>query len=176
MDKEDRMPAETDAKLFEDLMAFHEAVFRVCLGFTQNPTEAEDLCQDIYLKACGRLGNLRQASSAREWLYRVARTTCLDHARRRRLLRPSGSPLRPEDIPDTRTPESLALAREQRALLKTAVGRLPRKLREVFVLREYGQLSYEELSRVLGAKAGTVMSRLNRARAAVARQIRERGL
>lgn len=170
------MPAEIDAKLFEDLMTFREAVFRICLGFTQNPTDAEDLCQDIYLKACGRVGDLRQASSAREWLYRIARTTCLDHVRRRRLLKPSGSPLRPEDMPDTTTPECLALARERRDLLKTAVRRLPRKLREVFVLREYGQLTYEELSRVLGAKTGTVMSRLNRARAAVARLVKERGL
>jgi RNA polymerase sigma-70 factor (ECF subfamily) len=52
--------------------------------------------------------------------------------------------------------------------LKDAIRRLPRKHREVFVLREYGGLSYEDLSKTLGLRPGTVMSRLNRARQAVA--------
>jgi RNA polymerase sigma-70 factor (ECF subfamily) len=65
------------------------------------------------------------------------------------------------------------MASERLASLKTAISRLPKKQREVFVLREYGGLSYEELARVVGAKSGTVMSRLNRARTAVASFLKE---
>src|SRR5512143_93512 len=90
MDQGNRMPTEEEVKLFEDMMSCRETVFRICLGFTRNPPDAEDLCQDIYLKAYGRLGDLRRPSSAREWLFRIARTTCLDRAKRGRLLRSFG--------------------------------------------------------------------------------------
>jgi len=169
------MPTDEEARLFEDMMACREVIFRICLGFTRNPADAEDLCQDVYLKAYGRLAGLRQPSSVKEWLYRVARTTCLDHAKRRRVLRLFESSGRPEAALDPRTPEASALTKERLSLLKAAISRLPEKQREVFILREYGRLSYEELGRAVGAKAGTVMSRLNRARAAVARWIKEGG-
>jgi RNA polymerase sigma-70 factor (ECF subfamily) len=57
--------------------------------------------------------------------------------------------------------------------LKAAVRSLPPKLREAFVLREYAHLSYEEIAAALDLKTGTVMSRLHRARAAVARKLQE---
>jgi RNA polymerase sigma-70 factor (ECF subfamily) len=175
MDKGSLMPTDEESRLFEDMMACQDAIFRICLGFTRNPASAEDLCQDIYLRAYSRLGGLRRASSAREWLFRIARTVCLDHAKKARFLKSSGNTLRPGDILDKRTPETEAVTKECQSLLKTAISGLPKKQREVFVLREYGHLSYDELSRVLGVKAGTIMSRLNRARAAVARRVREGG-
>ena len=65
--------------------------------------------------------------------------------------------------------------RERLAILKNAVEQLPKKQREVFVLWEYGRLSYDELARTVGIKTGTVMSRLNRARRAVANFMNEAG-
>ncbi|HUT08149.1 MAG TPA: RNA polymerase sigma factor [Candidatus Latescibacteria bacterium] len=162
------MPAEEEAKLFEEMMTHQEAVFRICLGFSRNPSDAEDLSQDVYLKAFRSIGRIHSPYAVKEWLYRVARTTCLDHHKKRRVAR-----LFLHRVPDAAdglewtTPEVSADTNERLNILKKAVGRLPKKQREIFVLREYGHLSYQELARTLGAKAGTIMSRLNRARRAV---------
>ncbi len=160
--------------MFERLTACREDVFRVCLGFSRNVAEAEDLCQDVFMKALARAGDLRQPDGLRIWLLRIARTTCLDHLRRKKRF----ATVSFETVPETAAaPEAdpggdrdLVLCR-----VKEAVDGLPRKQREVFVLREYGGLSYEDLARTLGTREGTIMSRLNRARRAVAAAVKEAG-
>ena len=158
---------------YEGLSGHREDIFRICLGFSRNVADAEDLCQDVFLKAILRRDDLRDPGGARIWLLRIARTTCLDRIRRDRR-RPTVSL---EVLSD---PAAAAIAVPPPAdpgpalrRIKEAVGRLPRKQREVFVLREYGGLSYEEIGRTLEIKAGTVMSRLNRARRAVAAEAKE---
>jgi RNA polymerase sigma-70 factor (ECF subfamily) len=165
---------EEESRLFEEMMTYREDVFRICLGFSRNPSDAEDLSQDVYLKAYKNIGKIHTPYAIKEWLFRVARTTCLDHHRKSRVARlfqqrASGPP----GGPGPATPEYSAEDNERLKTLKEAIGRLPRKLREVFVLREYGQASYQELARTLGIKEGTVMSRLSRARRAVANSVKE---
>lgn len=159
--------------LYEKLSAFREDIFRVCLGFSRNVADAEDLCQDVFLKALVRRDALRDLGGARIWLLRIARTTCLDRIRREKR-RPTVSL---DAVPGAAASVTAGLSPSDPgpALLriKQAVGRLPRKQREVFVLREYAGLSYEEIVRTLGLKMGTVMSRLNRARRAVAAEAGE---
>jgi len=169
------MPAEEEAILFEEMMTYQEAVFRICLGFSRNRSDAEDLSQDVYLKAFRRLHRIRHPYTAKEWLFRIARNTCLDHAKKQRVMRLFGKMTSPDNAIDRRTPDSAVVTNERLRSLKTAISRLPKKQRDIFVLREYGHLSYEELGRVVGAKTGTVMSRLNRARATVAAFVREAG-
>jgi RNA polymerase sigma-70 factor (ECF subfamily) len=169
------MSAEDEAKLFEEMMTHQETVFKICLGFSRNPSDAEDLSQDVYLKAYQSLGRIRSPHAVKEWLFRIARNTCLDHAKKRRTSRLFERTTSPGNVLDTKSPEYSAVTSERLKLLRRAVSRLPKKQREVFVLREYGHLSYEELARAVGAKAGTVMSRLNRARIATARFIKEAG-
>jgi len=168
------MSAEEEAKLFEEMMTYQEDIFRICMGFSRNPLDAEDLSQEVYLKAYKSLGRIHSPYAAKEWLFRVARTTCLDHQRKRwgthLFLRRASEPA--EGLERT-TPEDSADTNERLMILKKTVGRLPKKQREIFVLREYGHLSYQELARMLRIKDGTVMSRLNRARRAVTDMMRE---
>ena len=167
------MRAYEEARLFEDMMTCQEAVFRICLGFSHNPSDAEDLSQEVYLKACRSLGRIRHPYLVKEWLFRIARNTCLDHIKRRHLERRLEKATSPEGVVDQRAQESSSVTDARLELLKTAISRLPKKQRDVLILREYGHLSYEELGRVVGAKTGTVMSRLNRARIAVAAFVKE---
>jgi RNA polymerase sigma-70 factor (ECF subfamily) len=166
------MTASDDGR-FRELIGYKEDVFRVCLGFSRNFADAEDLCQDAFLKAFARAGDLRQPGSLRIWLLRIARTTCLDHSRRMRRNPIDLADVVPDTPDDPHTPETVSEANESLRLLKDAVQSLPKKQREVFVLREYGGLSYEDLARVLKLRPGTVMSRLNRARRAITAAMKE---
>jgi len=156
----------------EDLLAHRESVFRICLGFSRNYAEAEDLAQDVYLRAHRGLSGLKNPATARDWLFRIARNACLDQAKTSRLRRAmlfrfaTAAPAPPdyEDAPE-RDPRLCGL--------KAAVRSLSPRLREVFVLREYAHLSYEDIGRTLKLRPGTVMSRLSRARTALARTLQE---
>ena len=155
-----------ESDLFEDLMKHREPVFCICLGFSKNPWDAEDLAQETYLKAYKNISTLKNKATAKEWLFRIARNTCLDHARKerwRRFIRLTG-----EKGPVwIKNPESQLLWAEQLERLKKSVRKLPDKQREVFILKEYGLLSYQEIAKTLGIKEGTVMSRLKRSRQSI---------
>jgi RNA polymerase sigma-70 factor, ECF subfamily len=156
----------------EDLLAHRESVFRICLGFSHNYAEAEDLAQDVYLRAHHGLAGLKNPAAARDWLFRIARNTCLDHAKTSRLRRT----LLFRHVPRAEAapaPAEDGAGHPRLDRLKSAVRGLPPRLREVFVLREYAHLSYGEIGRTLDLKPGTVMSRLNRARTAIARALQE---
>ena len=168
------MSAEETADLGEEMMTYQEDVFRICLGFSRNPQDAEDLSQEVYLKALRKLGTVHEPGALRAWLLRVARNTCLDHQKKGRLFRLFKRSVTRDDARENPTQEGHANIRERLAKLKEAVRHLPGKQREVFVLREYGYLSYAELAETLGLKQGTVMSRLNRARKAILDHMKER--
>jgi RNA polymerase sigma-70 factor (ECF subfamily) len=150
----------------EALLAYQDTVFLICLGFSHNQWDAQELAQEAYLQAQQRLHQLRQPEAAKAWLCRLTRNICLDHLRAqkwRRLLWLEEVEERSHD----KNPEALFEMREQILQVKGAVERLPNKLREVFVLRAYGELSYDEIAQSLDLNVGTVMSRLSRARTLV---------
>jgi len=162
---------ETEARI-EDLLPFREEIFLLCLGFSRNAVVAEDLCQDVYLKACRKLDSVRHPEAVKFWLFRLARNVCRDHHRRNRIIAfdPLDSQVDLAAASNDGGPDDFE---DRLVRLKSAVEALPRKLREVFILREYARLSYEDAARTLRIKEGTVMSRLYRARAAIARAMNE---
>jgi len=161
---------ETRTKLFEELMTYQKIVFLICLGFSRNASDAQDLAQDVYLKAYKNIGTLSELSLAKVWLFRIARNTCLNFQKKHRLDRISNFEIT-RKMKDPQTPESEMIHQEQLLLLKGAMHKLPKKQRDVFVLKEYGGLSYQEIAKILNIELGTVMSRLNRARLAIKKRI-----
>ena len=141
----------------------------------RNAADADDMAQETYCKAFSREDRLARTNDdghAKMWLCKVARTTCLDHLRREKVR--SFFAFVPEEEPRTCwDPETILLRAEESSLFQAALARLPRKQRDALVLREYGQLSYREISEVLGIKEGTVMSVLLRARRRVHAVVRE---
>jgi RNA polymerase sigma-70 factor (ECF subfamily) len=168
-----------------DLTAFDEIVERYqhkIYGYVRrlvgNETDAEDITQEVFLKALNSLHSFREESSLQTWLFRIATNLCRDvHRRRQRekgwlpLWRhaDSGECTGEEsvmEIPDDRSdPEKLLLREELSDLLKQAMDRLPMAMREVLVLHDVELMSYEEIARALGIPLGTVKSRLFHARA-----------
>jgi RNA polymerase sigma-70 factor (ECF subfamily) len=157
--------------LFRGILENKKTVFWICLGYARDFIEAEELTQEVFFKAWTKIDSLRDPERHREWLSRVARNACFDHLKKKRLRkRFQGSSL--EHGRDERTPETRALYRDELRLLKVAVRSLPGKLRDTFILRSYGGLSYREIAAVLKIKEGTVMSRLNEAREKIKSRMR----
>jgi RNA polymerase sigma factor (sigma-70 family) len=163
----DRDLAEEKEAVRSELIDFHEIVFRFCLGFARNAMDARDLTQETYAKALAH-ADAAPRDHLKAWILCIARNTFLDQVRRIRVRNLLGRELE-TDGTEWRTPESNACDQERICVVRKAIRRLPRKLRETLIMREYGELSYEEIGQVLNIRTGTVMSRLNRARQAVIR-------
>ncbi|MCX6555983.1 MAG: sigma-70 family RNA polymerase sigma factor [Candidatus Aminicenantes bacterium] len=157
--------------LWQELLGYRDKVFCLCLGFVGNAADARDLTQDTFAKA---LSHCRDVEPGRlqAWIMRIARNTCLDMARRRKA-RGAFHPVSECSAVDLRTPENNAGAEDEIRVVRKAIASLPRRQRDVLVMREYGELSYQEIAAALRVSVGTVMSRLNRARQAVLRFYRE---
>jgi RNA polymerase sigma-70 factor (ECF subfamily) len=145
------------------------AAFRFALHLTGNRDDALELSQDAMVRFFGSLGRFDAARPVRPWLLRIVRNLVRDRARRLRVRRveplenADGSMLI-EPIDPNPTPEQKAGRAEMQRRLWAAVQSLAPKHREVVALRDYLDLSYDEIAEVLNIPRGTVMSRLHRAR------------
>ena len=158
---------------FEDLVRAHEkTVYNLALRMTGNPQDAEDMAQEAFLKAYRSLPDFRGESKFSVWLYRIVSNVCLDHLRKQSR-RPASS-LTVEDgegeqqqldVPDeSASPERLLEQKLTREAVQKGLARLPAEQRQILLLREIRGMSYEEIGETLGLEAGTVKSRIFRAR------------
>jgi RNA polymerase sigma-70 factor (ECF subfamily) len=152
-----------DRSAFGELVRHHHpglvnVVYRMC-GDAQL---AEDAAQEAFLRAWLNLPSFRPGSSLRNWLYRIAVNAALDSLRRERRT-PQDLETVPAADPEP-GPESRLVRSERAERVQQAILSLSEANRAVVVLREYGGLSYQEISAALDIPAGTVMSRLNYAR------------
>jgi RNA polymerase sigma-70 factor (ECF subfamily) len=150
---------------------YASSIFNLAYRMTGNAADAEDLAQEAFLQAYARLRDFRVGSRFHPWIYTIALNLCRSHLRRRSLPRwlalpREGEEERPEpELPErSPDPEQALLAREAEKGLQDAIEALPFKYREVFVLRQSQELSYEEIAALLGLPLGTVEVRLFRAR------------
>jgi len=148
---------------------YQSRIFALTRHYTRNAVEIEDLVQDTFLKAYSRLDSFEHQSSFYTWLYRIATNTILDHMKRR-----GRSPVQSVEDPEivsAQPPSRLvapdpAMQRDEIAKITHAVlEQIPEIFRTVLVMREFDDLSYQEIADVLGISIGTVESRLFRARA-----------
>jgi RNA polymerase sigma-70 factor (ECF subfamily) len=150
-------------------------VFNICYRFTGNPTSAEDLTQEVFLRIFRTLGSYQSSQGAfPTWLTSVTRNLLVDHYRRTRRDRMTDSiddaEGQLEVMPSSaRKPDSLAQASELSAQLQKGLARLSPELREAVILRDLQGLDYGEIRAVLGIPEGTVKSRINRGRIELAR-------
>ena len=168
---------------WEELVRRHtRRVFNLCYRFTGNPTEAEDLSQEVFLRIYRTLASYRPAYGAfPTWLTSVTRNLLVDHYRRTRHDRVTDSiddamPVLEEKHSQARTPDRLAEASEMSAQLQRGLARLSPELREAVILRDLQGLEYNEIQSVLEVPEGTVKSRINRGRIELARVLEEMGV
>ena len=142
---------------------YYSGVVNVVYRMCNDEGLAEDMAQEAFLRAWVNLPSFHPQSSLRNWLYRIAVNAALDVLRRK-----SEDPIgdeRMQMVTDQAPgPEAAMIVKEQAIFLQDAMKSLPEAARSVLVLREYGELSYQEIASVLDIPIGTVMSRLNYAR------------
>jgi RNA polymerase sigma-70 factor, ECF subfamily len=167
--------AETEAALIEraqngDRHAYgelvrchHPGVVNVVYRMCGDVELAEDAAQDAFIQAWLHLPSFRPGTSLRNWLYRIAVNAALDVIRRN--TKTSNVDFETLAMPDPQAgPEAALLQKERTLAVQQAILALTEASRSVLVLREYGGLSYQEISAALDIPLGTVMSRLNYAR------------
>jgi RNA polymerase sigma-70 factor (ECF subfamily) len=163
-----------DAAAREELALKHRRdAYLLALQLLGNREDALDAAQDAMLRFFTTLHRFRADQPVRPWLYSIVRNRCRDLMRRGRVRRSEplegdGEHWRPELVDGRTDPHRDAEQAELRRRVFAALGRLAPDHREILVLRDYHDLSYEEIATVLDVPRGTVMSRLHRARRALA--------
>jgi RNA polymerase sigma factor (sigma-70 family) len=157
--------AQRDVDNFERIVLPHlDDAYTLARYLLRDEHDAQDAVQDAVLRALRHFEGYRDGD-ARAWLLAIVRNCCLTWQRRHRNDRVV-APLAEELtlVSDARETDSRAIERSERAAIERAVAALPTEFREVIVLREVQDLSYREISDIVGVPIGTVMSRLSRGR------------
>jgi RNA polymerase sigma-70 factor (ECF subfamily) len=154
-----------EPKAFEELViAYQHRVFGVALRMLGSRAEAEEIAQEVFLRAHGAVANFRGEAKLGTWLYGIASRLCLN-----RLASPDRRVTRGDaalaDVPAATVDAAMAAERaELEAAMHAAIAELPDERRLVLVLRDLEGLSYEQIAEALALDPGTVRSRLHRAR------------
>jgi RNA polymerase sigma-70 factor (ECF subfamily) len=136
---------------------------------SRNSTEAEDLVQETCLRALRAIGRFRSDGNVKSWLFTILRNVWLNQLRQRRtaphlveLDADENCANEPADA--AQDPLTDYVSKVEREQVRAAIQQLPLAFREIILLREYEDLSYQEIAALLDCPPGTVMSRLARAR------------
>jgi len=167
---------------YEDLLArFQQPVYALALRLLNDPSEACDVVQEVFLKVFRNIGSFRGQSSLKTWVYRItvneahnARRWFFRHRRREVDLDTDQEGARDwrETVADGgRSPYEEACDTEEHVMIEAALKRINPVFREAVVLRDISGLSYEEVAGVLGVNLGTVKSRILRGREALREEL-----
>jgi RNA polymerase sigma-70 factor, ECF subfamily len=143
-----------------------DALYGYALTLTRDTTEAEDLVQETYLRAANAANRPDGAGNLKGWLFVIMRNAWLNQLRHKNS-GPRFVDLEPNEQPLDETQESphvVYLRKLEREQVREAIESLPDAYREIVVLRDIEGFTYQEIAMVLNCPAGTVMSRLGRAR------------
>jgi RNA polymerase sigma-70 factor (ECF subfamily) len=166
-----------------DAMGFARQLYSAAMRMTRNPSDAEDLVQETYLKAYWAYGTFQEGTNLKAWLYRILTNTFINKYRKDSkrpteadlgtvedlyLYRRIGSE---ESAEASRTTEDRVLDALVESDIKSAVENLPENFRIPVLLADLEGFSYKEIAEILDVPIGTVMSRLHRGRKAMQKML-----
>lgn len=157
------------ATTFEDLaMPLFDQLYNFARWLTQDTVEAEDLVQETYTKALRGFSSFQLGTNFRAWMYRILRNSFLSSRTGLKTMVAIDEETEEKLLPaENTTPESILIAQASRDTVQQALADLPVPFREILLLCEVEEMSYQEISETLAIPIGTVMSRLSRARKAL---------
>jgi len=171
-----RRARDGDVEAFGELVECNQdQIYNALCHLVGSEHDAEDVAQEVFLKAYGAISGFRGDAKFSTWLYGIMLNTVRNvwrSQKRRNVIRlderfDDDDQPRHELEADQETPAEVAVRDERVAAVRTAIAELDEELREILVLRDIRGFRYEELADVLGVPRGTVKSRLHRARLAL---------
>lgn len=155
----------------------HRRIYQYIRQMVPSPEDAEDLMQEVYLRAWGGLRGLHANEAFWVWLHRIARNAVLDSRKRKRvdtvslegtLTDDEDGETEPIEVPDwSQSPEQIVLSEAAQEAVRQAVRSLPEHHREVVTMYYLEEMEISQIAQVLGVPKNTVLSRLARAREAL---------
>jgi RNA polymerase sigma-70 factor (ECF subfamily) len=157
------------------VIKYQHRIIQLVNRYVKDPSEAQDVAQEAFIKAYRALGNFRGDSAFYTWLYRIAINTAKNYL----VSRSRRNSDYQVDIQDAEvfenapqlqgmeTPERLLLNQEIIDTIQEAIDKLPEDMRTAIMLREFEGMSYEEIAEAMECPVGTVRSRIFRAREAI---------
>ena len=157
------------------VIKYQHKIIQLVNRYVKDPSEAQDVAQEAFIKAYRALGNFRGDSAFYTWLYRIAINTAKNYlvSRSRRSsdyqvdIQDAEAIENAPQLQGMETPERLLLNQEIIDTIKTAIEKLPEEMRTAIMLREFEGMSYEEIAEAMDCPVGTVRSRIFRAREAI---------
>jgi RNA polymerase sigma-70 factor (ECF subfamily) len=172
-----RMADRSEPQSFEELaLPLLDSLYRYAWWLTRDPTQAEDLVQETFLKGLRGFAGFMPGSNIRAWMYRILHNTFLTSRSGLRAVPMFSIDEEPriiDEIADSATPESKLLERASADAVRQAIEKLPVEFREVLLLSDVEEMSYKEIAQTLSIPMGTVTSRLIRARQKVRKSLSE---
>jgi RNA polymerase sigma-70 factor (ECF subfamily) len=164
-----------DALAWERLVRDHQArLYGLVLHYVGNADDARDLVQDVFVRVYRNLADCTEPNHFVPWTIRIARNACIDHLRRRKA-RPPAHDVPVEEMHTlaaaTPGPEQEWRHDARRRLVHIALQQLSELSREIILLKDIQELTFEEIATMLDVPVGTVKSRSNRARLELARKV-----
>jgi RNA polymerase sigma-70 factor, ECF subfamily len=165
--------------MFEALaMPLFDSLYNFAHWLTQDRDEAEDLVQETFAKALKGFGSFQQGTDFRAWIFKILRNTFLTSRTGLKNAAMYSVEIEEEEgrsvAITTETPESFAVSKAERQVVQEAMQALPLPFREIVLLCDLEEMTYEQAAIALGIPIGTVMSRLSRARKALRDAVRAR--
>ncbi|MCL1959711.1 MAG: RNA polymerase sigma factor [Spirochaetes bacterium] len=139
-------------------------LFRVAYRITNNTEAAEDLCQESFFRLYERNMVFPNPEEAKYWLIRVVKNASLNYAKRKDRERKAYQRAFKEDFRQEESGEGLLVKKETSEEVQKALEKMPENLRMVLILKEYAEMNYKEIGRILGISEGNVKVRVFRAR------------
>jgi RNA polymerase sigma-70 factor (ECF subfamily) len=157
-----------EKKSLEEFRKLYDAVFpilfRVAFRIANSEEAAEDLCQEAFFRLYEKKMSFPNPEEAKYWLIRVVKNAALNYAKRKDRERKAYQRAFREETRQEETGEGLFIRKETRTEIQEALKKLPGHLQMVLLLKEYGEMNYKEIGRVLGISEGNVKVRVFRAR------------
>ena len=165
-----------DRNMYRKLVErYQPMVFRTCMGFLHNKEDADDLTQDIFIRAYQTLAGFKGDATFATWIYRIAVNASLNKIRKssknlllQRLESVFGGEKNKEftfPIPDSENPENILIRNEHREWVQNALNSLPEKQRTAIVLSKYDDLPQKEIAEIMNTTEGAVEALIQRAKA-----------
>jgi RNA polymerase sigma-70 factor, ECF subfamily len=172
-----------DEAAYEELLSrFQQPVYNLAYRLLNDPGDASDVVQEVFLKVFRNVSHFRRQSSLKTWIYRITvneahnqRRWFFRHRSREVGLDDEPEQIHTRNVPDSeRSPFDCTFDREKHELIEGALARINPLFREVVILRDVEDLSYEEIAEVLQISLGTVKSRILRGREALREELTAR--